>query len=106
MKLRNCSAHVDYEAVFTVLGRDRTRYVLHDALILTSYDSIVAAYSNGRLYLLPYHNYSKTTWMHVRKFVEDYCDGIQCGTKSYLYSNDDVIMCDSYIVDDMFLCYC
>lgn len=86
MQLRNCSADVNSYPVITVVGDDRTKYTLHDAIVLTSYKSHVAVYSKGKLYLLPRHNYSCTTWTHLRKFIEDYCDAIK-----------DVIMCEGYI---------
>lgn len=96
MQLRNCSAEVNSYPVLTVVDNDRTAHTLHDAIVLTSYKSHVAVYSNGKLYLLPRHGYSRTTWMHLRKFIEDYCDAIPSYYKADLYSNDDVIMCEGY----------
>lgn len=96
MQLRNCSAEVNSYPVLTVVGDDRTKYTLHDAIVLTSYKSHVAVYSKGKLYLLPRHNYSRTTWIHLRKFIEDYCDAIPSYYKDDLYSSKDVIMCEGY----------
>lgn len=96
MQLRNCTAEVNSYPVLTVIDRDRKKHVLHNASVLISYASTVAAYADGKLYLLPRHNYSRTTWMHLRKFVEDYCDAIPSYYKDDLYSNKDVIMCEGY----------
>ena len=105
MQLRNCTAEVNSYPVLTVIDRDRKTHVLHNASVLISYASTVAAYADGKLYLFPRHGYSKTTWMHLRKFIEDYCYEIPSYYKSDLYSNDDVIMCDGFIMSNLFYTY-
>ena len=44
---------------------------LENALVLHSYSSRVAVYCKMRVYLLPFYEYSVTTWKHVHAFIQD-----------------------------------
>ena len=74
-RLRSCSAtiaHADnVELLLTDTGETAT---FQDALVLKSYDTIVAIIAGYQLYLMPAWDCSVTTQSHVRKFVEDNSD--------------------------------
>lgn len=77
MKLRNMSADVrNVSKVFVKVRETGEVLTLKHATILRSYDSDVAIYANGRVYLLPLYGYSVTTWKHVHAFVQDFCNGV------------------------------
>lgn len=73
MKLRNMSAYVTEEKNITIELASGQVLDLENALVLHSYSSRVAVYCKMRVYLLPRHDYSVTTWKHVHAFVQDYC---------------------------------
>lgn len=77
MKLRNMSADVrNVSKVFVQVSETGEVLTLKHATILRSYESDVAIYSCGRVYLLPRYGYSNTTWKHVHAFVQDWCDNV------------------------------
>lgn len=73
MKLRRMSATVDFVDSITLELENGENVRLENAYVLTSYESRVAVYCKMRVYLLPRHGYSVTTWKHVHAFVQDYC---------------------------------
>lgn len=82
MKLRNMSAQVmEWKDVYVMKknSEDNTESKIHieTAKVLQSYDSIVAIYGDGELYLLPRYDYSVTTWRHVHAFIQDHCSWIK-----------------------------
>lgn len=74
MKLRHMSAEVlelsDVVIEEERFGEVRLTYVPY-ALALKSYESIVAIYYDGEIYMLPRYDYSITTWEHVHAFIQD-----------------------------------
>jgi hypothetical protein len=74
MKLRHMSAEV-LELSDVVIEEHRFDEVRHIctpyALALKSYESIVAIYCDGEIYMLPRYDYSITTWEHVHAFIQD-----------------------------------
>ena len=74
-RFHSCSAaiaHTDnVELLLTDTGETAT---FQDALILKSYNCIVAIIAGYQLYLMPEWDCSVTTQSHVRKFVEDNID--------------------------------
>lgn len=77
MKLRNMSATVEHVRAINLELANGERVKLDNAIILRSYNSIVAVYCKMRVYLLPRYDYSVTTWKHVHAFVQDYCDFVR-----------------------------
>lgn len=75
MKLRNMSAYVTEEKNITIELANGEVLNLENALVLHSYSSRVAVYCK-RVYLLPFYDYSVTTWKHVHAFVQDYCSPV------------------------------
>ena len=73
MKLRNMSAYVTEEKDITIELASGEVLNLEDALVLHSYSSRVAVYCKMRVYLLPFYDYSVTTWKHIHAFIQDYC---------------------------------
>lgn len=73
MKLRNMSAYVTQEKNITIELANGQVLNLENALVLHSYSSRVAVYCKMRVYLLPFYDYSVTTWKHVHAFIQDYC---------------------------------
>lgn len=73
MKLRNMSAYVTEEKNITIELASGKVLNLENALVLHSYSSRVAVYCKMRVYLLPFYDYSVTTWKHVHAFIQDYC---------------------------------
>lgn len=70
-RFRSCSASIaSADNVELLLTDTNSVITLHNALVLKSYDTIVAIIAGYRLYLLPSWDYSVTTQSHVRKFVE------------------------------------
>lgn len=76
MKLRNMSAYVTEEKNLTIVLASGEVVELENALVLHSYASRVAVYSNMRVYLLPRYDYSVTTWKHVHAFIQDFCSSV------------------------------
>lgn len=75
-QLRHMSATIQtIDQVTLELPEGYGSRVLQDAVMLTSYNSRVALYADGVLYLLPRFDYSMTTWKHLHAFIQDYCDG-------------------------------
>lgn len=93
MNLRSMTATVDFYPTIDLQLEDGRYVTLTKALVLKSYDSRVAVYSNGRVYLLPRYDYSVTTWKHVHAFIQDYCDGIQdvCANDMRRYVSDGLV---------------
>lgn len=75
MRLRNMTAEVlelsDVVIEEERFGEVRLTYVPY-ALALKSYESIVAIYYAGKIYMLPRYDYSVTTWGHVHAFIQDW----------------------------------
>lgn len=69
MKLRNMSAYVTQEKNITIELANGQVLNLENALVLHSYSSRVAVYCKMRVYLLPFYDYSVTTWKHVHAFI-------------------------------------
>ena len=92
MKLRSMSATVDFYPTIDLQLADGSYITLTSALVLKSYYSRVAVYSNDRVYLLPRYDYSATTWKHVHAFIQDYCDGVQdvCARDMRRYASEGV----------------
>lgn len=80
MKLRHMSAEVENlkDVDIMAVKADGSDYKIHleSCIALRSYNSIVAIYSYGEIYLLPRYDYSVTTWRHVHAFIQDYCHDI------------------------------
>lgn len=76
MQLRNCQADVRLTDITLELMTGEI-VTLKNAHVLTSYKSRVAVYHDDVLYLLPRYGYSRTTWQHLHKFQEDFCEGIR-----------------------------
>ena len=74
MRLRNMTAYVlelsDVVIEGERFGEVRLTYASY-ALALKSYESIVAIYYAGEIYMLPRYDYSVTTWRHVHAFIQD-----------------------------------
>ena len=77
MKLRNMSAYVTEEKNITIELANGEVLNLENALVLHSYSSRVAVYCKMRVYLLPFYDYSVTTWKHVHAFIQDYCSFVR-----------------------------
>lgn len=75
MRLRNMTAYVSELSDVVIAeercGEVRLTYVPY-ALALKSYESIVAIYYAGKIYMLPRYDYSVTTWRHVHAFIQDW----------------------------------
>ena len=77
MKLRNMSASVhNMPKVIVKVHETGEVLTLRHVTILRSYESDVAIYAGGRVYLLPRYGYSNTTWKHLHAFVQDFCNGV------------------------------
>lgn len=71
-RLRSCHAAIANADRVELLLTDTNEVVtLENALVLKSYDTIVAVIAGYQLYLMPAWDCSVTTQSHVRKFVED-----------------------------------
>lgn len=83
MKLRSMSATIgELKDVYVMkMDAEGGDYKIHldRCLVLRSYNSVVAIYAYGELYLLPRYDYSVTTWRHVHAFIQDYCHAISDG---------------------------
>lgn len=77
MKLRNMNAYVTEEKNITIEIASGVVLNLENALVLHSYSSRVAVYSNMQVFLLPRFDYSTTTWKHLHAFIDDYCEGVR-----------------------------
>lgn len=76
-QLRRMSATVEELNSITVELENGERVELENAIILKSYNSMVAVYCEMRVYLLPRYDYSVTTWRHVHAFIQDYCSMVR-----------------------------
>lgn len=74
MQLRHMSASVE-RGTIVVEDAQTGELCKVNGYILTSYNSIVAAYDThrGHVYFLPRYDYSRTTTKHVHAFMQDYC---------------------------------
>lgn len=71
------NASVSTDEAITLKLRNGETVKLEGATVLTSYASRVAVYSKMQVFLLPYYDYSVTTWKHLHAFIDDYCPGVR-----------------------------
>lgn len=79
---------------------------IDNAIILKSYNSVVAVYNidNGFMFLLPRYDYSVTTLRHIRAFFEDYAPHIWYDLKDIRREVcDNVILVDRYGFDESYM---
>lgn len=72
-QLYNCKAWYETKNCITVQVKStRETITLREAIILTSYNSVVLIYDTNEciFYFMPRYAYSATTWQHIRKFFE------------------------------------
>lgn len=111
MKLRKMSASVDMVETITLISLTGEIITLDNAIVLKSYESRVAVYSNMQVFLLPRFDYSTTTWKHLHAFIDDYCEGVRdCSAREmrckaafdlddgeYRYA-DGILLANGYVV--------
>lgn len=73
-RLRTMSASVSSGRLNVYIENTGEVRTLDNALVLTSYSSIVAAYCDGAMYLFPRYDYRTTTTKHVHAFMQDFTD--------------------------------
>lgn len=107
-RLFNCSAHYETKHNVSVLVKSTGEIVtIDDAIILTSYKSVVLIYdvNNHTFYFMPRYAYSVTTWQHVRKFFKllrawyPGADGLRTWFAKPYTDSKPYVLCDGFYYD-------
>lgn len=101
MRLRNMSASVQNVRSIELQLKTGELVTLENASVLTSYQSRVAVYCRGTVYLLPRYDYSVTTWKHIHAFVQDYwCEAYDYDAKTIRDIASGKLGGDEYVFAD------